>query len=253
MVIYDMGKIKLGVQSEEFTTTPLAQYERELFEEQMKELFYPPWNLERQFILSKRSIILAALEAAKNALDDKTFGGFNAGANEIGMSPIRPGHVGLCHDGTYTNAEADNAWKWVKNATAPSYNTGFDGWIHSPSADTTAFTVHKDSFILPLYIVEESASPKLQTVKIDVGRTDVLYYDVSAARIRDAKSGISLYPLPTTFWGPNTDVLVAVQAKESGTLDIRLGGLTFALGTFLDATTYQPDGNTVETATVATT
>jgi len=253
MVIQDMGKIKLGIQSEEFTTTPLTTYERDLFEDQLKELFYPPWNLERQYVLSKHDIILVALEAAKNSLDDKTFGGFNAGANEIGMSTIRPGHVGLCRDGAHTNAEADNTWKWVSNASAPGYNTGFDGWIHSPTSDTTAFTVHEDSFILPLYIVEESASPKLQTVKIDVGRTDVLYYDVSAARIRDAKTGISLYPLPTTFWGPNTDVLVAVQAKEAGTLDIRLGGFTFALGTFLDATTYTPSTNTVAPATVATT
>lgn len=248
-----MAKVKLAIQNEEFTTTPLTDRERALFEEQFAELFYPPWSLEREYILSKKDVVIAGIEAAKNALGDKTFGGFNAQANEIGISPIRPGHVGLCHDGTYTNAEADNTWKWIKNAAAPSYNTGFDTWIHSPTSDTTAFTVHKDCFIIPLYIVEESASPKLQTIKIDVGRSDILYYDVSACRIRDNRTGISLIPLPTTYWGPNTDVLVAVQAKESGTLDIRLGGFTVALGTFLDATVYQPDGNTVKPATLSST
>jgi len=245
--------VKLAIQGEEFARTPLTAEEREIFDTQFRELFYPPWSLERQYIQSKYDIIIQALEVAKNALEDRRFGGFNAGDNEIGMSPIRPGHVGLCHDGTYTNAEADNTWKWIKSASKPSYNTGFDTWIHSPTSDTTAFSVHKDCFILPLYIVEESASPKLQTIKIDVGRTDILYYDVSACRIRDAKTGISLIPLPTMFWGPNTDVLVAVQAKEAGTLEIRLGGFTFALGSFLDATTYQPDGNSVKPAVVAST
>jgi len=245
--------IELTVKKAEFAYTPLTAEERSLFEKQFADLFYPPWSLEREFILSRKDFVIDGIQAAKRALKDKAFGGFNASAGEIGISPIRPGHVGLCHDGAYTIAEADNTWKWIKNATAPTYNTGFDGWIHSPSSDTTAFSVHKDSFIIPLYIVEESASPKLQTIKIDVGRSDILYYDVSACRLRDARTGISLIPLPKMFWPPETDVLVAVQAREAGTLDIRLGGFTVALATFLDATVYQPDGNTVKTATKATT
>jgi len=246
-----MGKIKLGIQNEEFATTPLTPEERALFEEQWRELFHPPWSLERQFLETKKDVVIRGIECAKNALEDKTFGGFNAGANEIGISPIRPGHVGLCRDGTYTNAEADNTWKWVKTVPAPSYNTGYEAWIHSPTDDTTAFTIHKNSFIIPLYIVEESASPKLQTIKIDVGRSDILYYDCSACRIRDERSGISLIPLPTTYWGPSTDVLVSVQPKEAGTLELRLGGFTVALGTFLDASVYQPDGNTVKPVTLS--
>jgi len=248
-----MGKVKLSVQNEEFTTDPLTKDERDLFEEQFNDLFYPPWSLERRFILSRKDFILAGIEVAKNKLDGLTFGGFNAGANELGISPIRPGHVGLVRASSTTNAEADQVWKWAGNASKPTYNTGFDGWIHSPSSDTTAFTVHEDSFIIPMYIVEETASPKLQTVKIDVGRTDILYYDVSACRFRDAQTGISLIPLPKMFWGPNTDVLVAVQAKEAGTLDIRLGGFTVAKGTFLDATVYTVSTNTVAPATKATT
>lgn len=248
-----MGKVYLSIQKEEFATSELTPEEKRLFEEQFNDLFYPPWSLERQFILSRKDFVLKGIEAAKHKLDELTFGGFNAGANELGISPIRPGHVGLCHDGTYTNAEADNTWKWIKNASAPSYNTGFDGWIHSPSSDTTAFTVHKDSFIIPLYIVEESASPKLQCVKIDVGRSDILYYDVRGSILRDEQTGISLIPLPKMFWGPNVDVFVSVQAKEAGTLELRLGGFTVAKGTFLDATVYQPDGNTVKTATLSAT
>ncbi len=246
-----MGEtIKLTVQDAEYAFTPLTAEERSLFEKQFADLFYPPWSLEREFITSRKSFIIDGIQAAKRALKDKAFGGFNASAGEIGITPIRPGQIGLCHDATNTVAVADNAWKWINNASGAGYNTAFDVWIQSPTSAGTAFTIHKDSFIIPLYIIEESASPKLQTIKIDVGRSDILYYDVTAARFRDARTGISLIPLPKMFWPPETDVLVKVQASEPGTLNIRLGGFTVAYATFLDATVYQPDGNTVKPVTL---
>lgn len=248
-----MGEVFLEVQNEKFGTVPMSADEGDIFAKQYAKLFYPPWSLERRYLDFRKQDVIDGIGAAKDSLEEKKFGGFNCGANELGISPIRPGHVGLCRDGDDTHAEADNVWKWVGNATVPSYTTGFDGWIHSAESDTTAFAVHKDSFIIPLYIIEEQASPRLQTIKIDVGRSDILQYDVSACRIRDATNGISLIPLPTMFWGPEVPVLVAIQAKEAGALEIRLGGFTVALGTFLDATTYTPSGSTVATATVATT
>lgn len=251
-LVIKMGRVKLVTQKEEFTTTELTAEERALFEEQFRDLFYPPWSLERQFITARKDFILDGIAVAKNKFD-LSFGGFNAGANELGISPIRPGHVGLCKSSTSTAAEADNTWRWTSVTTAPGYTAGFDNWIHSPSSATTAFTVHEDSFIIPTHIVEESATPKLQCIKIDVGRTDILYYDVSACRIRDNATGINLIPLPRMYWGPNTDVLVAIQTKESGYVDLRLGGFTIAKGTFLDATVYEANGNTVKPRTNAST
>lgn len=231
--------VHLSVQNETFAETELTPDEFATFEAQWKALFMPPWSLERELINSRWNDVLAGVKAGKNALDERRFGGFNGGANEIGISTIRPGHVGLIGDATALTTEGDNTWVWTRrNATIPGYNVGYDGWIHSDAAVTTAFVVHRDSFIIPLYVVEQSTSPKLQTIKINIGRTDILWYDCAPNQLRDAKSGISLYPLPTTFWGPEVDVIVSIQAKVAGAMELRLGGFTVALGTFLDGGSY---------------
>jgi len=243
--------VDLDVQHESFAETALTQKEMELFNAQWKDLFFPSWSLERELINSRRAVVDQGVRAAKNALDERNFGGFNSGANEIGISTIRPGQVGLAGDGS-SNEEGDNTWLWTRrNATVPGYNVAYDCWIHSPNTVATAFTLHKDQFVIPLYIVEQSTSPKLQTVKIDIGRSDILYYDCAANQIRDARSGISLYPLPTTFWGPSIDVLISIQAKAAGALELRLGGFCVGLGTFLNASSYEGSTNTIVTYAAA--
>lgn len=246
-----MGKMTLGIQNEQFTTTELSKGDEEqTFMREFKQLYGPDWNLEKRYLYSRLSDILKGISIAKNELKDRTFGGFNCGANEIGWSPIRPGHVGLV-GGSY--AESDQVWAFSAATADPSNSTGFEYWIHSPAAATTAFKVHEDSCIIPLYIVEESTTPKIQTVKMDIGRSDVLPIDVQAASMRDESSGISLIPLPFTFWGPEMDVLVALQCKKGGMISPRLGGITVALGTFLDATVYTASTNSVAPGTVAST
>jgi len=160
---------------------------------------------------------------------------------------IRPGHVGLAFDGSTNAAEADNVWEWKGLTTIPSYDTGYDGWIHSPTAATTNFQVHENEFLIPLYIVEETASPKLQAIQMTIGRADILEYDVAPMRIKDADSNISIIPLPTTFWQPKMDAHIAIQTVTSGKVNIRLGGFTLGLGTFLNASVYKGSSNTIIT------
>jgi len=227
--------VELDVQHETFAVTALTPEEQELFNTQWNALFFPPWSLERELINSRMAVVEQGISAAKNSLDERKFGGFNAGANELGISTIRPGHVGLVGD----TAEGDNTWVWTRrNATAPADDAAYDCWIHSPSAAATAFSLNRNEFVIPLYIVEQSTSPKLQTVKIDIGRSDVLYYDCAANQLKDERSGISLYPLPATFWGPTIDVLISIQASVAGAVTLRLGGFCVALGTFLNASSY---------------
>lgn len=243
--------VKLNIQGATFSEAQLEASEMAIFDAQWRELFMPQWSLERQLVNSRLGHVKKAIAAAKNDFKGKKFGGFNAQAGEVGISPIRPGHVGLADTG---GAEGDNTWIWTEASTAPAADVGFDNWIHSPTSATTAFSIHEDSFIYPFYIAEESPTPILQTIKMDIGRSDILYLDVSAGRIRDQKSpGASYIPLPNTFWSPNSDALIGVQTKKSGYLDIRLGGFTIAEAEFLDATCYDDDTNTVVAETSAAT
>jgi len=242
--------VKLVTQGEEFAETGLTGQEMGILKGQWKDLFMPEWSFERRFINSHFDKVINAVECAKNALDELRFGGFNAGNSEIGISPIRPGHVGMT---TGDVPEADNVWKWKHDTKKEAYNVGFEYWIHSPTTATTAFAVNEDEFIYPMYIVEENASPKIQTIKMNIGRTNILYYDVRASRLRDYQTGINLIPLPTTFWLPNMDVQVALGFKYAGVTEPRLGGFTIAKGSFLNATSYNVSTNTVVAVTTAST
>jgi len=242
--------VELRIQNATFAETALTPEESQLWETQFNDLWFPPWSFERQFINLKRAVVDAGIRAAKNALDEKKFGGLNAASSELGISTIRPGHVGLVNG---TVPEADNVWKWKHDCVKAANAVGFENWIHSPTTATTAYSLPEELFIIPLYIVEENCSPRIQTIKMDIGRANILYYDVTGCRMRDYQTGINLIPLPTTFWGPEIDVKVALQHKMNGTTEPRLGGFTVGEGWFLDATTYQASTNTVAiTQTAAT-
>lgn len=240
--------VKLTIQNEDFAETALTSEEMALLTEQWRELFMPPWSLERQFINSKWDNVIRAVQVAKNALDELTFGGFNCGNSEIGFGMIRPGQVGLVNGAV---PEANNVWKWKHDTLRAANAVGFENWIHSPTTATTAFAVNEDSFFYPMYIIEEQANAKIMTVKMDIGRTNVLHYDVCACRIRDYNTGLNLTPLPTTFWLPQMDILVALDFKQAGTTEPRLGGICVAKGSFLNSTHYIAATNTVATQATA--
>lgn len=241
---------ELVIQNATFAETELTPQELITWNTQWAELFMPPWSFERQFINTRKSIVLQGIQAGKNALDEKKFGGINAANSEIGISMIRPGHVGLVNG---VDPEADNVWKWKHDCKKIARAVGLENWIHSPVAPTTAYSVPKDAFIIPLYIVEENCSPRIQLIKMDIDRSNILYYDVCASRLRDYQTGLNLIPLPTTFWAPEVDVTVALGFKMNGSTEPRLGGFTVALGQFLDATNYAASTNTVVAETNAAT
>lgn len=240
----------LDIQNATFAETRLTNEELTLWQTQFKELFMPPWSYERQFIMTRWNNVIAGIQAAKNALEEKKFGGINAANSELGISCIRPGHVGLVNG---VVPEANNVWKWKHDCVKEAQGVGFEYWIHSPTTATTAYTIPSNAFIIPLYIIEENCSPRIQTIKMDIGRSNILHYDVRASRLRDYATGTNLIPLPTTFWGPSVDVQVALGFKMNGTTEPRLGGFTVAEGVFLDATAYAASTNTVTAETNAST
>jgi len=237
--------LDLKIQGAQFSVAAIDPSELSLFQVQLDELFTAPWSIERQLIKARQPIIENIIGIAKNEFKGKGFGGFNAHGGEFGVSPIRPGQVGMA--GT-SAGEGDNTWIWAANTASPATSTGFTNWIHSPTTATTAFAVPMDpgELVYPFYCVEENPSPILQTVKYDLGRSDILFLDVSAGRVRDSKApDVSYYMLPSTIWKPATNVLLAIQTKKAGYLDLRLGGFVFAEAEFLDATTYNTSTNTV--------
>jgi len=240
--------VRLAIQNEEFAQTDLTSDEINRLINQWNDLYIPGWSFERQFIGNKLETVKLFCAVAKNALNDLNFGGINCGNSELGFTSIRPGHVGLVNG---TVPEADNVWKWKHDCRREANGVGFENWIHSPTTSTTPFAVSSDSCFYPMYIVEENVCPKIQTVKMSIGRTNILHYDVRAARLRDYQTGTNLIPLPTTFWIKNMDVLVALGFMASGVTEPRLGGFCVGKGSFLNSTFYTASINTVLPGTAA--
>ena len=88
---------------------------------------------------------------------------------------------------------------------------------------------------------------------MDIGRTNILFYDVTMSRIRDYQTGITLTPLPTTFWLSDMDVLMALGFSAAGFTQPRLGGFCVGKGSFLNSTNYVAATNSIATETVAST
>jgi hypothetical protein len=242
--------VKLAIQNEEFATTALTGEEMNLLTAQWNDIFMAPWSYERQYVNAHWGTVLDAVTAAKNSLDELKFGGFNGGNSELSMSAIRPGQVALVNGAV---PEANNVWKWKHDTVKEANGVGYENWIHSPTTATTAYTLPEELFIYPMYIVEENCSPKIQTVKMDIGRTNILHYDVRACRLRDYQTGLNLIPLPTTFWLPEMDILVALGFIYSGVTEPRLGGFTIGKGFFMNSTAYIAATNTIATQMTAST
>lgn len=241
--------VLLAIQNEDYAQTSLTPTEGALFDKQFNDLFMPAWSLERQFIGSKMNLVRTALEVAKNSLEELTFGGLNCGNGEIGFSMIRPGHVGLVEGAV---PESNNVWPWKHDCVKIVNAVGFENWIHSPTTATTAFAVNHDEFVYPMYIAEETTNAKIQCVKMDIGRTNVLWYDVVNCRLT-TEDGLDLIPLPTTFWLPDTDAILALGFMAAGYVAPRLGGFTVAKGSFLNATNYIAATNSIAAQIVAST
>jgi len=240
--------VRLAIQNEEFAQTDLTPEEMNLLLGQWNDLYMPAWSFERQYVNHKLETVKLFAAVSKNALDELKFGGFNCGNSEIGITPIRPGQVGLVNG---VVPEADNVWKWKHDCRREAQAVGFENWIHSPTSATTAYAIPDSSCFYPMYIVEENACPKLQTIKMDIGRTNILHMDVRASRLRDYQTGLNLIPLPTTFWIKNMDVLVALGFIAPGVTEPRLGGFCIGQGSFLNATYYTASTHTVVPGTAA--
>lgn len=235
--------MKLSVQNNaNFAEDDLQKEEMDTFTAQWAEMFMPAWSLERQLINSRLDVVLKAIKASKNIFVKK-FGGFNPQGGEFGLTPIRPGQVGIC---AATVSEGNNTWIWPAATTAPGTAVGFDGWIHSPTAATTPYTLPLNLNIYPFYLAEESPTPILQTVKMDINRANILWLDMSAGHIRDPKApNVCFYPLPNTFWSQQTNVEISIQTKKAGYMDLRLGGFAIGQTEMLDASSYTASTNTV--------
>lgn len=240
-----LNEIRVDVQNAGFPLSPFTDDEKRKWNAGFAELWYNRNGVLRSLYDARAAELYAAARASKKALKDKTFGGFSAANTEIGMSPIRPGHVGFTSDNTIS--KPNNVWRFdVQAGTASGGTTTATQWIGNTSSGYTVGGAGANTFIVNIGLLELSLAPVCDALSINIGRATLLPIDTHALRTHDIPNApnVSMIPLPTTFWGPQESVNYQIWSDNGGTCELIPLGYTYALGATLNKVSYNESQRT---------
>ena len=224
------GTFELASHANSFGTKGYTQNEARLLENQLNDLILGMGGSVHSKLLKQREDTLAKVAAyAKAELDGNTFGGINAGDNQIGFSILRPGHIRA----DPANGDTVNDWFFDPGAT------GTVDWIGNGGANN--FTVSEDQVSVAFAFTDQSnGQSPISTLDIETfGRNmDLLPTDTNDARIRDNDTEQQSVAIPTIVASERDDVYCKLRFDRNVERQPRFFGVTFGLGSFLNATEY---------------
>jgi hypothetical protein len=182
-------------------------------------------SVERQILMDRQSVILAAVQAVKAAVTpaNPNFRGLEPGDMELGMAEIRPVHTKVGG-----GAMSPQIWDFVISA-----QTWTDWLVSTTSA--VGYTLDKRMGQVFLYMKNyDTPVPLCSEAWFKIGRTQLMPVDLRNIQMLDNINNVALFPLPTMLVLPSVDQLYAqLWSDVGGTTRTALGGLTIGLGAFL--------------------
>lgn len=229
------GKFELTAHDGAFPVEAFDQEEAELFESQLNTLIA---NMDSsvltQLINQRQETIARVATLAKAEIDGKTFGGINAGDNEIGFSVLRPGHI-LETGGSAIVTDSDD---WYAD---PAGSTGWVDWIGDGTTNKTLTSGANEQLVLALAFVDQSSNQtEVSGINVDTfGRNmDMLPLDLNDAKLQDNENDLSVAPLPALVGQENDDVYIKLRFDRDVERQPRLFGFNFSLGSQLNTEDY---------------
>jgi len=223
------SEFTVRAQQKKFPTSSLNNEEASILQTQMNQLMAPLESSELENITKDRAQSVAFTAAfAKQVFDEKRFGGVNAQDNEIGVSPLRPGHIRA--DPSTGNAQND----WY-------YQPGSTGWNdYIGDGSTNNYTVTEDQVSIVFALVDQDTSTEISGVNVDsFGRNvDMLPQDMNDSRLMDNETEQMVMALPTLIAQENDDIHIRLRHDRDTESQPRLFGFTFGLGSFLNTEDY---------------
>lgn len=224
------GSFRVSAHDDQFPTEGFDQSEAQLFEEQMNSLIAGVTSQEIASVLQNRQQTIAkAAGLAKDDIDGNNFGGLNAGDNEIGFSPLRPGHIRRDPN----SGNVINDWFFDPGAT------GYTDWIGDGSGNN--MVLNGDQVVLVLGVVDQEASPTpIQGFNVqDFGRNmDMLPRDLNDLRLQDNSTEVQVKEIETLIGQEGDEIHCRLNFDENVERQPRLLGFTFAKGRFLNQESY---------------
>lgn len=224
-----------------FPTISFNQDEAELFERQFNDLISEMGSsvLSQSFLKERENIIANTAAFAKQELDDKVFGGINAGDNQIGFSMLKPGHIyrdsgNTLHNDWYFEPGVTGGTTWSDNQSGGKWVD----WIGDGSSNN--YTVGEDQVSVVLGFVDQDVSTEVSAINVDeFGRNmDMLPTDMNNARLMDNDTEQQAVALPSLIAQDNDNVHIKLRYDKQVESQPRLFGVTFGLGSFLNTEDY---------------
>lgn len=229
------GKFELTAHRDPFPTQSFDRDEAQLLQSQLNTLITNFDNSVLTQLVEQRQNTIAKVAAlAKAEFDGKTFGGINAGDNELGFSVLRPGHI--LETGGSAIVSDNNDWY-----ADPAGSTGWVDWIGNGTTNYTVGTDTNAQVILLLGIVDQETGPtEISGYNIEsFGRNmDMLPRDINSARLRDNETEQQVVPTPAFVARENDDVYALLRFDRDTERQPRAFGFNFSLGSFLDSQDY---------------
>jgi hypothetical protein len=222
------SNFELTVHDSSFTTEPFTSSEAELFETQLNDLVVEHKESAVTELFNERSQTIANTAAfAKSKLNNRVFGGVNAGDNQVGFSNLRAGHI-----------RADPATGNAANDWYFDYGAGWQDWIGDGAANNQ--TIGEDQVTVILGMLDQDVSTEISGLNVESwGRNmDMLPHDLTDLKNADNEYGQYVKSLPTLVAQENDNIHIRLRADRAMESQPRLLGLTFGVGTFLNTEEY---------------
>jgi hypothetical protein len=222
------SNFELTVHDATFTTEPFTDAEAELFERQLNDLVVEHKNSALAELFEERSQTIANTAAfAKSKLNNRVFGGVNAGDNQIGFSNLRAGHI----RSDPASGDAVNDWYF-------DYGTGWQDWIGDGAANNR--TIGEDQVSVGIGMMDQDVSTEISGLNVESwGRNmDMLPHDLTDLKNADNEYGQYVKSLPTLLAQENDNIHIRLRADRAMESQPRLLGLTYGVGTFLNTEEY---------------
>jgi len=223
------GAFEVSAHDDSFPTEGFDQGEAQLFQEQMNSLVAGVTSQEISEVLKNRQSTIARVAAlAKDDIDGNNFGGLNAGDNEIGFSPLRPGHIYR-----NSNGNIENDWFFEPGTT------GYTDWIGDGSSNN--MILNEDQVVVVLGLVDQApSSTPIQGFNVEeFGRNmDMLPRDLNDMRLQDNSTEVQVKEVETLIGQEGDQIHCRLNFDKNVERQPRLIGFTFAKGRFLNKESY---------------
>ena len=220
------GTFRVAVHNRSFSTEAFTSDEANLFVSQFDSLISGLESSVLTQILANRSEAIArGATYAKHELDDKVFGGVNAGDNEIGFSIMRPGHVRA----DPSDGSTQNDWYYEADSS------GWQNWIGDGGDNNYALS--EDQVNVSVAFLDQDVNTEVSALNIDeFGRNmDMLPYDLNGMRLLDNSTETKIAELPTMVASDRDTIHARLRYDRPVESQPRLFGVTYGMGSFLNS------------------